>query len=243
MHRVQHTHPIVFVRSLLFYGLAGIAAVPFLLLWPVLRGPRSAVYALADRYLWVQLWLLRVVCGIRVRMRGHENLPDGPVLLASQHESTWETLFFQVLLDRPVMYAKKPIFTYPVIGPVMRKFGHIPVETSISGVAMREGFRAGVQAVKEGRRLVIFPSGTRRQEHAQLQAGVGVLYQLAGVPAVPVRLNSGKVWPHGSWLKFPGTVDVTIGPVIEAGLERRDFMQILSASMVDSTPVSKRDNL
>ena len=232
MHRLQQSLPVVFVRSVLFYALAGLAAVPFLLCWPALRGPRGTVYTIADRYLRVMLWLLRSVCGIRYRVVGQDQLPEGAVLIASQHESTWETLFFQVLFDHPVMYAKTPIFSYPVFGPVVRKFGHIPVAAGASADAMREAFRAGAAAVKDGRSLVIFPSGTRNKGALELQAGVGVLYQLADVPAVSVRLNSGSVWPHGTWLKFPGTVEVQIGPVVEAGLDRRDFMQILSASLV-----------
>lgn len=220
------------LRSLAFYVLSALAAVPFLLLWPAILAPRTTVYAITDGYLRVQLWLLRWICGIGYVMRGRENLPDGPVLIASQHESTWETLFFQVLLDHPVMYAKKPIFSYPVFGPVVRKLGHIPVETSVSGDAMRAGFRAGADAVKSGRSLVIFPSGTRRRaDRDTLQAGVGVLYQLAGVAAVPLRLNSGACWPHGTWLKYPGVVEVEIGSPIKAGLDRREFMQILAEKL------------
>ncbi|SMP08144.1 lysophospholipid acyltransferase family protein [Shimia sagamensis] len=243
MHRLQQSFPVVFVRSLLFYALAGLAAVPFLLCWPALRGPRRTVYAIADRYLRVMLWLLRGVCGIRYRVVGQDRLPEGAVLIASQHESTWETLFFQVLFDHPVMYAKTPIFSYPVFGPVVRKFGHIPVAAGASADAMRAAFRAGAAAVKDGRSLVIFPSGTRRKDTAELQAGVGVLYQLAGVKVVPVRLNSGTMWPHGQWLKFPGTIEVQIAPVIEAGLDRRDFMQILSASLADDHVPVELENL
>ncbi|WP_299421249.1 lysophospholipid acyltransferase family protein [uncultured Shimia sp.] len=231
MHRLQQSLPVVFVRSLLFYGLASLALMPFLIVWPFKRASRQAVRGLADGYLSVLRWLLRTVCGIDYRLDGAEHLPDGPLLIASQHESTWETLFFHALFDYPVMFAKKPIFSYPVFGPVARALGHIPVETG--GDAMRAGFRAGVAAIKDGRRLAIFPSGTRRLEHSEPQAGVGVLYQLAGVPAVPVRLTSGAVWPRGSWLKYPGVIEVQVGPVIEAGLDRRDFMQILSAYLAD----------
>jgi len=231
MHRLQQSLPVIFVRSLLFFVLAGGAMVPFLVVWPLKRRSLSAVRQLADRYLAVLRWLLRVVCGIDYRLEGMEHMPKGPVLIASQHESTWETLFFHALFKHPVMFAKKPIFSYPVFGPVARALGHIPVESGRD--AMREGFRAGVAAIKDGRRLLIFPSGTRRLEHSELQAGVGVLYQLAGVPAVPVRLTSGAVWPRGSWLKYPGIIEVQIGPAIEAGLDRRDFMQILSAYLAD----------
>ncbi|MDA5557596.1 lysophospholipid acyltransferase family protein [Shimia sp. MMG029] len=228
-------HPwlaLIALRSVLFYVGASLAALPFLLLWPGICLSRDTVYAVTDRYLRIQLWLLRVMCGVRYEVRGQENLPDTPVLMASQHESTWETLFFQLLLKRPVMYAKQPIFSYPIFGPLMRKLGHVPVATSATGDTMRDGFRAGAAAVKEGRNLLIFPSGTRRlSQDGQVQAGVGVLYQLAGVPAVPICLNSGACWPYGTLLKYPGTIIVEIGAPIEAGLDRRSFMAQLSAAL------------
>lgn len=231
MHRLQQSLPVVVVRSFLFFALAGVSIVPFLAAWPLKRGSLPAVRRLADRYLTVLRWLLRMVCGIDYRLEGLEHVPEGPVLIASQHESTWETLFFHALFGHPVMFAKKSVFSYPVFGPLARAFEHIPVEPG--GDAMRAGFRAGVAAIKNGRRLLIFPSGTRRVEHSELQAGVGVLYQLANVPTVPVRLTSGAVWPRGTWLKYPGVIEVQIGPPIEAGLDRRDFMQILSAYLAD----------
>lgn len=231
MHR-EPAQLVLVLRSLLFYVCAVLAVVPFLLLWPAILLSRGTVYAITDRYLHVLMWLLRLLCGVRFEINGADNVPEGPVLYASQHESTWETLFYQVLLNRPATYAKKPIFSYPIFGPVMRKLGHIPVETSASGDAMRAGFRAGVAAVQQGRSLVIFPSGTRRKSQAaELQAGVGVLYQLAGVPTVPIQLNSGDVWPHGTWIKRPGVVQVRIGVPIPVGLDRRSFMKNLANSL------------
>ncbi len=230
----DHWRPIIVLRSLAFYVAAAVAAVPFLLLWPGILLSRETVYAVTDRYLRVQLWLLKVICGIRYEVTGRAHLPAEPVLIASQHESTWETLFYQLLLGRPVMYAKQPIFSYPIFGPLMRKLEHIPVSTSASGDAMRDGFRAGAAAVKAGRSLLIFPSGTRRETQGQkMQSGVGVLYQLAGVPAVPVRVNSGACWPYGTFLKFPGTIRVEVGAPIPAGLDRRSFMTQLSDALSD----------
>ncbi|MBO9475958.1 1-acyl-sn-glycerol-3-phosphate acyltransferase [Shimia sp. R11_0] len=226
------TYPILALRSLLFYGSAVVAAVPFLLLWPALLLSRDIVYAITDRYLWVQLWLLRVICGVRYEIGGLAHVPEEPVIIAAQHESTWETLYFELLFRRPVMYAKKPIFSYPVFGPVMRKMGHIPVDIGGSADDMRAGFRAGVAALEAGRSLLIFPSGTRRpSQDVPLQAGVGVLYQLAGCPVLPVRLNSGDCWPHDSFVKRPGTIHVEIGPAIPTGRVRRQFMADLTAAL------------
>ncbi len=211
--------------------------MPFLLLLPGLVLPVGATLAVTGGYLKLQLWLLRVVCGIRYEVVGLENLPESSCLIASQHESSWETLYFQVLLGQPVMFAKKEVFGYPIVGLLSRKIGHIPVDRRGSTDAMRVGFRAGRAAVQSGRKLLIFPTGTRRQNREDkvvLQSGIGVLYQIVGRPVLPVLLNSGACWPSDSLLKFPGTITIKLLPRIDAGLDRRAFLEALQAEMNQS---------
>ena len=213
---------------MLFYVVSGLCALPFLLLLPGLVLPVRATFIVTDAYLRVQLYLLRTICGIEYQVFGKEHLPQGACLIASQHESSWETLFYQVVLDRPVMFAKKEVFRYPIIGLISRKLGHIPVDRQGSVDAMRQGFEAGRKAVAQGRKLLIFPTGTRRQSAGSkvvIQSGVGVLYQLAGVSVVPVLVNSGASWPSSTLIKYPGKVTVRILPQIPAGLDRREFLQ------------------
>lgn len=231
MTKQPKTTFLVRARSIAFYGLSGVFAVPFLPLLPGLVLPAGAVFFVTDVYLRLQLFLLRVVCGIDYEVLGRENLPEGPCLIASQHESAWETLYFQVLLGRPVMFAKKEVFGYPIFGFLSRKLGHIPVDRAGSVDAVRDGFRAGREAVQNGRKLLIFPTGTRRQGVEQgkaVQSGVGVLYQLIGQPVVPVMVNSGACWPASSLMKFPGKITVRILPQIPAGLDRREFLECVS---------------
>ncbi|MCW9043954.1 MAG: 1-acyl-sn-glycerol-3-phosphate acyltransferase [Pseudopelagicola sp.] len=229
------------IRSTLFYVLSGVAAVPFLLFFPVLFLREQYVLWIGSRYLWVQLVLLRLVCGIRYEVEGRENLPKGPCLIASTHESSWETLFFHLLLDQPVMFAKREVFSYPLIGLVARKAGHIPVDRQGSLETMREGFRAGAAVVARGRKLLIFPGGTRQLgAPKRIQSGVGVIYGLVEVPAVPVIVRSGACWPAGSLLKYPGTITVRILPPIATGLDRRDFLKTLGAALGSNTNDLKR---
>lgn len=242
MYSQPSSTALTYVRTALFYVLSGLLALPFLLLWPALVLPEKYTFRVCELYLRLQSGLLKYVCGISYQVQGRENLPYGPVLIASQHESTWETLYFQSLMDRPVMYAKKEIFSFPIFGPLTRKLGHIPVDRSSSVDAVRDGFRKGADVLKSGRKLLIFPTGTRRNSQAsKLQSGVGVIYQMGGVAVVPVLLDSGKCWPSGSFLKFPGTIHVTILPAIPAGLGRRHLMQELDDAL--STPLSQRRSL
>lgn len=215
-------------RSVLFYVVSGLCALPFLLFLPVLVLPVRYTFAVTDTYLRLQLFLLRGICGIEYQVFGKEHLPKGSCLIASQHESSWETLFFQVVLDRPVMFAKKEVFGYPIIGLTSRKLGHIPVDRQGSVDAVRQGFEAGRDAVAQGRKLLIFPTGTRRQSgeaKVTIHSGVGVLYQLAGVSVVPVLVNSGESWPSSTLVKYPGKISVRILPQIPAGLDRREFLE------------------
>lgn len=226
---------LVRIRSGVFYVMSVAALLPFLLFLPTLLLPPRIPMAIGALYLHLQLFLLKVICGIRYRVEGAENLPKDGYLIASQHESSWETLYFQVLLDQPVMFAKKEVFSYPLVGLLARKFGHIPVDRSGSADAMREGFRAGREAANSGRNLLIFPTGTRGAvKRSQIQSGIGVLYQLINKPVVPVLLNSGGCWPSGTLLKFPGTINVRILPAIPVGMDRRAFLDELSAMLTES---------
>ena len=229
------------LRSALFYLLSGVAFLPFLLCFPVFFLPERYLLAVGAAYLRVQLWLLRVICGIHYRVEGAEHLPEGPCLIASTHESAWETLFYHLLLDQPVMFAKREVFSYPVVGLLARKAGHVPVDREGAPDAMRKMFRAGVKALERGRKLLIFPGGTRQPgPPKRIQGGVGVLYGLARVAAVPVQVRSGHCWPPGRLLKYPGTITVRILPPIPAGLERREFLDLLTRALGENQDDLKR---
>ncbi|SEO72179.1 1-acyl-sn-glycerol-3-phosphate acyltransferase [Salinihabitans flavidus] len=221
------------IGTLLFYGLSGVTAIPLLPLFLLYFAPHRYGWWFGQRYLRFQLWLLRVTCGVTYRIEGTDNLPAGPVIYASQHQSAWETLYFQILLDNPVMFAKKEIFHYPLIGLLTRWNGHIPVDRRGSLDSTRKVFQQGVAALQKGRSLLIYPSGTRDRVE-RVQSGIGVLYQLAHVPVVPVLLNSGAAWPPGRLLKFPGQITVRILPPIAPGLDRRTFLAQLQDLMQQS---------
>ncbi len=222
-------------RTILFYALSGLAVLPFLLLIPCLFLPRRITVVVSNAFLRLQLWLLRVTCGVRYEIKGLSSLPDTAYLVASQHESAWETLFFQLFLGQPVMFAKKEVFGYPLIGIIARKLGHISVDRQGSADAMREGFRKGQDAALSGRNLLIFPTGTRStQKDIPIQSGIGVLYQLLKLPVVPVLLNSGQCWPSGGLLKHPGKITVQILPAIPANMDRREFLNRLSKDLSDT---------
>jgi 1-acyl-sn-glycerol-3-phosphate acyltransferase len=171
------------------------------------------------------LFTLRAVCRIDCEISGREHLPDAPYLIAARHQSMWETIVFHKVLDNPAMLAKDTLFAIPLIGALMRKNGHIPIDRSGSIDAFRRALGQAADAVKSGRTVLIFPQGTRaKQNNNDLKLGVLVLYRKLACTCVPVVLNSGKFWPASGWILRPGTIKVRILPAIKPGLTSKEFL-------------------
>ena len=228
----------VILRSVLFNVLFYlnlfvymVAALPTLLL------PYRYLLALAKSWARTNLWLLRVVCGIKADFRGLEKIPSGGLILASKHQSVWETFALLPLVDDPVFILKRELMWIPLFGWCLAKAQMIPVNRGARGpalAAMTERARAEVQ---RGRQIIIFPEGTRRAPGAepQYKFGVAHLYAETGVPCVPVALNSGLFWPRRSFQRFPGTVRLEILDPIQPGLDKQAFAERLRADIEAAT--------
>ena len=175
-------------------------------------------HALAYAALWCRLTLcgLRAICGIRIALTGVEHLPDGPVLIASQHQSAFDTLVWLTLVRRPAYVMKRELTRLPLVGPMLLLAGMIPVDREAAAKALRALLRHADAAVAEGRQIVIFPEGTRvaAGEQVALQPGVVALAAHTRLPVVPVTTDSGRCWSRRAFVKRPGTIHIAISPAI-----------------------------
>lgn len=218
-----------FLRSLLFNAIffpvsATVAVVGLLLL----AAPRS--WMVAYIHVWAKgvMLLLRVVCGIRVEVRGRENLPDGPAIIASNHQSAFDTIVWVALLPNAVYVLKKELLSIPVWATVAQRCGHIAVDRAAGGTAMRGLVRDAKAALAAGRPIVIFPEGTRGApgEHLPFQPGVAGLATL-GAPVIPVATDSGVLWGRRAFAKKPGTITLVVMPALPSSLPRKAMMDAL----------------
>lgn len=226
------------IRSIAYQVyLYAVSAVMTLGALPLLVLPRR--YTLAGIRLWsrLQLWGAWHITGIRYEVRGLEKLPDGPCLVASKHQSMWDTMFWAVAVRDPAIVLKKELTYIPLYGWYALKAGMIAIDRGSGPAAIRKLVRQGRAALAEGRPIVIFPEGTRRAPGAppDYKPGVAALYTQLKVPCVPVALNSGLFWPRRSIWRRPGTITVEILDPIEPGLKRRDFEKALVEAIEPAT--------
>ncbi|MCB1481410.1 MAG: 1-acyl-sn-glycerol-3-phosphate acyltransferase [Rhodobiaceae bacterium] len=226
------------VRSALLTALFFLNWIAFVLLGaPLLLMPRR--YAIAALKAWghVSAWLLRVLIGTRVEVRGVEKIPQGPLLVASKHQSAFETFALAPLFDDPVLVLKRELNRIPLFSLWTRKFGMIAVDRSRGVRSLKKLATDAREAFALGRQLIIFPEGTRRTPGAapDYKIGATYIYDNADVPCLPVALNSGVFWPRRSFLKYPGKIVVEILDPIPPGLDRKAFDERLEQAIEEAS--------
>jgi 1-acyl-sn-glycerol-3-phosphate acyltransferase len=174
--------------------------------------PSGRAYALHARW-WARLSL--ALAGARVHIRGTEQLPDGPAIFMSNHQSNFDILALLATLPRQINWiAKKELFDIPVFGPSMRRGGYIPLDRSDGRKALKSMDNAA-RIIREGKSVVMFPEGTRSRDTRLLpfKRGGFLLALKASVPVVPVTISgSGQVNPAGRTRIYRGTITITLHP-------------------------------
>ena len=229
----------IFVRSLVYNVLFYMLLVFWILVAiPTFAMPRRAILTIAKYWARSSIWLMRVVCRTRVDYRGLEKIPPGiPLIVASKHQSMWETFALLQFFDQPLFIIKRELKWIPFFGWYLIKCGMIDVNRKAGGRALiNMTRRAGVE-VRRGRQLIIFPEGTRRPVGAppDYKAGVGQVYVDGGVACLPVALNSGLFWPRRTFMRYPGTLVVEFLDPLPPGLKRDAFITQIRTVIEEAT--------
>lgn len=208
-------------------ALINLAWLPSLLMSPLATVRGQTIWAKGV------MLLLKMLVGIRYEIRGRDNIPAGPVLIAAKHQSAWDTMIFHIIANDPAVVMKAELLKIPVYGWYCRHSRMIPIDRNTGSKAVRVMVDAAKTAAAAARPIVIFPQGTRVAPgtEAPYLPGIAALYRQLGIPVVPVALNSGVFWPRGSIQRKPGTIVLEYLPVIEPGLTRKDFMARLETAI------------
>ncbi len=184
----------------------------------------SSIFPFSVRYkgsnLWSAsvLWVTKICCGLTYQVEGLENLPkEQGFIVLSNHQSAWETVALRLFLPMQTLVLKRSLNWIPIGGWVLATLKPISINRESKRAALRSLVGQGIERLKEGFVVVIFPEGTRVApgEHKKFKAGGALLAEKSEFPVIPLAHNAGKFWPRYSFLKYPGTIQVKIGSVID----------------------------
>jgi 1-acyl-sn-glycerol-3-phosphate acyltransferase len=228
----------IFLRSLVFNVLFYVLLVFWILVAiPTFVMPPRAFVAVAKTWARSSIWLMGMICNIKVEYRGLDKIPGGPLIVASKHQSMWETFALLQFFDSPLFIYKRELAWIPFFGWYLIKSKMIGVDRKGGMRSLMEMARRAPKEIRSGRQLIIFPEGTRRPVGARpdYMTGVGQIYASAGVPCVPAALNSGLFWPRRTFMRYPGTLVVEFLDPLPPGLARKEFLQRIETAIEGAT--------
>lgn len=191
--------------------------------------PRNQVRGVAKWWSRGNLWLLKTIVGIDLEIRGREHIPQGAALVAMKHQSQLETFGVMPFLPDPVYVLKRELTWIPFFGWFLLRLKMIAINRSAGSDALSQMLEQAVVAAREGRQIVIFPEGTRREVDAppRYRHGVVHLYERLQLPCTPVAIDTGVFWPKGRMKRRQGRAVIEFLEPIPAGLPREAFQKLL----------------
>ena len=228
----------MFFRSIIFYLLLymwtltlGVLALPYLLL------PNSYVRSLANLWISGILELLKLTCGITYEIKNIENIPDRAVIVASKHQSAFETLLLFRLVKNSIFIHKRELFLIPIFGLYLKKSNMISINRNEGAKAIRKMLNEVKQNILNGYSIIIFPEGTRKKpgDPPDYKTGIAGIYKESEAEVLPVAVNSGNYWPKHTFIKKPGNIIIKFLKPIPSKLEKSEFLKKVESVIEDET--------
>jgi 1-acyl-sn-glycerol-3-phosphate acyltransferase len=217
---------VLYLRSFLFSVGHNITGILFgliaVIIWPIFPYAwRWRIVTCWNRF--VMLWIY-LCCGVKFKVIGQPRTNQYPCVILAKHQSTWETMFLQYYFGPVSIILKKELLRIPFFGWGLASIRSIAIDRKNPIQALKDVKTKGIERLKEGNNLLIFPEGTRMPvgvagNYARSGADIAIT---AGVPVVAVAHNAAECWPHKQFLKYPGTITVVISePIESAGKDRK----------------------
>ena len=205
----------------IFYGLSAALSA-------LLPGRRPIAFALR-LYSQRMIWALRVFAGVRIELKGQENLPKGAFIIAAKHHSWGDGFVMFANVDNLAFVTGDHLEKIPLLRGLLRKLGAIVVDSCGGPEARKALSDRAAAANAEGRRILIYPEGhlAKPGERFRYRSGVYYMQRDFNLPVVPVATNLGLFWRQQDFKKTPGTATVEFLDPIAPGMDRTAFLKHL----------------
>merc|ERR1711991_933114 len=212
----------IFYFSILFFGI-------FLL--PVLIS-RTLTRKTVGFWAKSIIFLLKKILRINIVFENrHINYHEGQVI-AANHQSAFETIFFLAVFDKTVYIIKKELTFIPIYGWYAMRLGNIYIDRKKKIESIKKISKNIVNLIKKDYKIIIFPEGTRQPAHkiGEIKPGVFLIQGQLKKPIFPVYIDSGETWPKNSFkIKKKNILIKSLKP-IPFGLTKNKFKEILKKS-------------
>jgi 1-acyl-sn-glycerol-3-phosphate acyltransferase len=226
-HRITST-VILYIRSSL-YQLAFLLSVIVVSSIIILLFFTTVDFRLKIVKYWssLNLWLLKVICKLDYVVKGKEHITEQNAIVLCKHQSTWETIALNTFIPLGRWVYKRELMFIPFFGGALALTDPIAINRTTGRKAVTQIVRKGTKILQQGKWMIMFPEGTRTAPGTEQKYKIGgaLLSEKSGYSILPIAHNAGEFWPKHSFIKWPGTITVYIGPMIKPDSKKaRDIL-------------------
>ena len=223
------------MRSLMFnvaYWVLSIGYALMALVASLLPGRKPVAWVIA-RYTRRMVWAMRVFAGIKLDIRGRENLPDRPVIYACKHQSWGDGFCIYSQIPDLAFVTGDHLEKFPMMSTLLTKLGAIVVNSCGGLEARRAMTNRSAEAAKDGRSILIYPEGHLNAPgtYHRYRSGVWHMMNNFDMPVVPVATNLGCFWQEERFEKRPGTAVLEFLPALYPPMAKAPFMEQLRSAI------------
>jgi len=165
----------------------------------------------------LNMWLLKVICKLDYVIEGKEHITEQNAIVLSKHQSTWETIALNSIIPLGRWVFKRELMFIPFFGGALALTNPICIDRAAGRKSIVHIVREGSKILNQGKWIIMFPEGTRVKPGTKQKYKIGgaILAEKSGYSVLPIAHNAGEFWPKYSFIKWPGTITVCIGPMIK----------------------------
>ncbi len=190
---------------------------------------RKPVKWIIQRYTRRMVQAMQIFAGIRLEVRGRENIPDQPVIFACKHHSWGDGFCIYSQFDDLAFVTGDHLEKFPLMSALLAKLGAIVVN-NCGGIEARKTLaNRSADAARDGRSILIYPEGHLNAPgtYRRYRSGVWHMMNNFNMQVVPVATNLGLFWQETQYRKTPGTAILEFLPPIAPGLSKDEFLATL----------------
>ena len=213
----------IIFKSIFFFGALFIC----ILFLPSLLMPKKIVLFGGKLLGYWSSICLKAFYSTKIVIKRKENIiMDTNFFIACSHQSMFETFYLQTVFNSPIFILKRELLNIPIFGWYLKKIDSISIrrnKVAKDNLNFIEKIKLIMEKTK--RPVIIFPQATRvaPNEIVPFKKGVGRIYKALNLPCIPVALNTGKVWPKNSFMKYPGDIHISFLKPIMSGKDNEEF--------------------
>ena len=221
----------IFYFSILFFGI---------LFLPFLISEKFTRYAVR---FWATLiiFLLEKVVGAKILFQNKYIFDDKGYLVAANHQSVFDTIFFLKEFDKVIYVVKKELKFIPIYGWYALRLGNVFVDRKERIKSIKSISEKVFKSLNKNYKVIIFPEGTRQLENkiGDIKPGVFAIQSFCKCLVYPIYISSNNVWPKNSFLKKNKSIIVKTLSPINFNRSKKEFLSILKKKLEVENTKSK----